>query len=362
MSLLIGLDVGTTSVKAGLYAPSGQLLGAAAEEYLLDHPGPDRARDRPRGLLGGDAGRDRQSLERIASRCRGRRGHRRFEPGGDGDRRRRGWPAARPGSGLARQPGHGRGAGDRPALRRRRPSTRSRACPRSFPPGPPARSSGGAVMSPRCSPGPAVPARRGLHPAPADRSFRHRGQRRLHLARSSTSSSAAGGSPCSRFVGIGAERLPELIDPARSSARSRRPPPKRSAFPQRALVVAGGMDQCAGAVGVGNVGPGHRLGEQRRGADPPGCRSTATAPTRRARPPSTSIPRRPCTSTAPSAPPAAWRSPGSATSSERMRWSAPQSEGGERLRPADRSRRPDRSGRRRPDDAPPSDGRLQPGV
>ncbi len=43
MSLLIGLDIGTTSVKAGLFAASGQLLGAAAEEYRLSHPGPDRA-------------------------------------------------------------------------------------------------------------------------------------------------------------------------------------------------------------------------------------------------------------------------------------------------------------------------------
>ncbi len=43
MSLLIGLDIGTTSVKAGLYDPSGRLLGSAAEEYRLDHPGPDRA-------------------------------------------------------------------------------------------------------------------------------------------------------------------------------------------------------------------------------------------------------------------------------------------------------------------------------
>ena len=43
MSLLIGLDVGTTSVKAGLFDASGRLLGAAAEEYRLDHPGPDRA-------------------------------------------------------------------------------------------------------------------------------------------------------------------------------------------------------------------------------------------------------------------------------------------------------------------------------
>ncbi len=43
MSHLIGLDVGTTSVKAGLFSAPGELLGAVAEEYRLDHPGPDRA-------------------------------------------------------------------------------------------------------------------------------------------------------------------------------------------------------------------------------------------------------------------------------------------------------------------------------
>ncbi len=43
MDLLLGLDVGTTSVKAGLFDAPGACLAAAAEEYRLDHPGPDRA-------------------------------------------------------------------------------------------------------------------------------------------------------------------------------------------------------------------------------------------------------------------------------------------------------------------------------
>ena len=43
MTLLVGLDVGTTSVKAGLFDASGRMLGVATEEYRLDHPGPDRA-------------------------------------------------------------------------------------------------------------------------------------------------------------------------------------------------------------------------------------------------------------------------------------------------------------------------------
>ena len=42
MDLLIGLDVGTTSVKAGLFDPGGARPAVAGEEYQLDHPGPDR--------------------------------------------------------------------------------------------------------------------------------------------------------------------------------------------------------------------------------------------------------------------------------------------------------------------------------
>ncbi len=43
MELVIGLDVGTTSVKAGLFDASGARLAVAGEEYRLDHPAPDRA-------------------------------------------------------------------------------------------------------------------------------------------------------------------------------------------------------------------------------------------------------------------------------------------------------------------------------
>lgn len=43
MSILIGLDIGTTSVKAGVFDASGRQLAAAGEEYRIDHPAPDRA-------------------------------------------------------------------------------------------------------------------------------------------------------------------------------------------------------------------------------------------------------------------------------------------------------------------------------
>lgn len=43
MDLVIGLDVGTTSVKAGLFDGTGACLAVAGEEYRLDHPAADRA-------------------------------------------------------------------------------------------------------------------------------------------------------------------------------------------------------------------------------------------------------------------------------------------------------------------------------
>jgi len=43
MTILLGLDVGTTSVKAGLIDESGRRLATAADEYRIDHPTPDRA-------------------------------------------------------------------------------------------------------------------------------------------------------------------------------------------------------------------------------------------------------------------------------------------------------------------------------
>ena len=42
MTLLLGLDVGTTSVKAGLFDAAGRQVAAEGREYALSHPAPDR--------------------------------------------------------------------------------------------------------------------------------------------------------------------------------------------------------------------------------------------------------------------------------------------------------------------------------
>ena len=43
MQYLLAVDAGTTSVKAGLFAPDGRCLGVAREEYQLQSPAADRA-------------------------------------------------------------------------------------------------------------------------------------------------------------------------------------------------------------------------------------------------------------------------------------------------------------------------------
>jgi xylulokinase len=43
MDVLLGIDAGTTSVKAGLFTPDGRCLGIDRQEYQLDTPAPDRA-------------------------------------------------------------------------------------------------------------------------------------------------------------------------------------------------------------------------------------------------------------------------------------------------------------------------------
>ena len=43
MELLLAIDAGTTSVKAGLFSPDGRCLGVGRQEYQLETPAADRA-------------------------------------------------------------------------------------------------------------------------------------------------------------------------------------------------------------------------------------------------------------------------------------------------------------------------------
>jgi len=63
MTLLLGLDVGTTSVKAGLFDASGRRLAAGAREYRIHHPLPDRAELDPETYWSASVAAIRQALE-----------------------------------------------------------------------------------------------------------------------------------------------------------------------------------------------------------------------------------------------------------------------------------------------------------
>jgi sugar (pentulose or hexulose) kinase len=42
MELLLAIDAGTTSVKAGLFTPDGSCMGVGRQEYQLETPAADR--------------------------------------------------------------------------------------------------------------------------------------------------------------------------------------------------------------------------------------------------------------------------------------------------------------------------------
>ncbi len=83
MTLLIGLDIGTTSVKAGLFEPSGRQLAAAGEEYRIDHPAPDRAEIDAETYWTATAVAVRRALGIAGVDSAPGRGDRRLQPGRD---------------------------------------------------------------------------------------------------------------------------------------------------------------------------------------------------------------------------------------------------------------------------------------
>ena len=151
MTLLLGLDIGTTSVKAGVFDASGRQLAVAGEEYRLDHPAPDRA----------ELDAETYWTAPVAAVRRGRwrrpaQPTRTPWPPSPSPARARPWsPVDRDGRPLGPaivwldNRARGGGARDRRALRRRPRLRPSPACRRSTRPGRPARSCGGAATSPR---------------------------------------------------------------------------------------------------------------------------------------------------------------------------------------------------------------------
>ncbi len=67
MTLLLGLDVGTTSVKAGLFDLAGRQVGVAGREYRLSHPGPDRVEIDPDAWWSAAVSATREALSAHAA-------------------------------------------------------------------------------------------------------------------------------------------------------------------------------------------------------------------------------------------------------------------------------------------------------
>ena len=262
MALLLGVDVGTTSVKAGVFdATTARLSPSPARSTGSTTPAPDRAEldpetywrrprsarpARPCATAGADAA---ATSPRSPSRARARPSSRSTATAAR---------SGRPSSGSTTGPrAEARELGR--ALRRRGRLRRRPASRRSTRPGRPASSCGGGATSRRCS----TPRARFLL---VEDFLLHRltgrfvteggvqctsllydiRRRRLVGRRCSTSLGhrRRDGCPSSRRPG------------ERRSGRSGRMPRTRSACRRDRPVVAGGMDQGAGAVGVGNVGPG----------------------------------------------------------------------------------------------------------
>jgi sugar (pentulose or hexulose) kinase len=255
MSLLIGLDVGTTSVKAGLYDPSGRLLGAAAEEYRLDHPGPDRAELDPdvywtatRAAIGKVLTASSADPEAVAALAVSSQGETVIAVDEDG----------RP---LA------------PALvwLDNRATDEAKEIARHFDDATVYAVTGVPSVVPtwtackilwwrRHEPEVFARARRFLL---VEDLILHRLTGRFLTEGSVACTSLLFDiverrwwEPMLEIVGIGPERLPELVGPGAVVGTLAPAAAEALGIPERALVVAGGMDQSAGAVGVGNVGPG----------------------------------------------------------------------------------------------------------
>ncbi len=253
MDRLIGLDIGTTAVKAGLFDASGACLAVAVEEYRLEHPGPDRVElDAERYWTAAQA-----AIRRVVA-------------GGDGDavaaiavssQGETIVPVDRSGSALA------------PALvwLDNRASAEAGELARQVPDNVAYDVTGIPTIVPTW---PACKILWWRRHAPdvfaaADRFLLVED---LLLHRLTGRFTTEGGIQCTSLlfdiragrwwpemldlVGISPSRLPELATPGEVVGTLQASAADALGLDRRVRVVAGGMDQGAGAVGVGNVRPG----------------------------------------------------------------------------------------------------------
>ncbi|MBF6605098.1 MAG: hypothetical protein IVW53_05895 [Chloroflexi bacterium] len=255
MSLLIGLDIGTTSVKAGIFEAAGRQVAAAGEEYRIDHPAPDRAELDPevywtatrraiRGALAASA-IDPEGVAALAVSSQGET--------------------------VIPVDSSGRALGPALVWLDNRAAAEAREIGERF---------GDAAIYDATGVPSVVPTWtackilwwRRHEPELFAATARFLLVEELMLHRLTGRFVSEGGVQCTSLlydirtrrwwdpmleaVGIDPARLPELVEPGDVVGTLTPDAAEALGLPATVLVVAGGMDQGAGAVGVGNIGPG----------------------------------------------------------------------------------------------------------
>ncbi len=255
MSLLIGLDIGTTSVKAGVFDASGRQLAGAGQEYRIDHPAPDRAEiDAERYWVAtvaavrsalGSAGGDPGGVEAIAVSSQGET--------------------------VVAVDAEGRALGPAIIWLDNRALAEARELAGRFGDAEVYEHTGVPSITPtwtackllwwrRHEPGLFAAASRFLL---VEDFLLHRLSGRFVTEGGVQSTSLlydirtdAWWGSMLEAVGIGPERLPEIVGPGAVVGTLSIEAAGQLGLPLSVRVVAGGMDQGAGAVGVGNIGSG----------------------------------------------------------------------------------------------------------
>ena len=255
MPLLLGLDIGTTSVKVGVFEASGRQLAAVGREYRIDHPAPDRAEIDAETYWAATVAAVRQALG-VAS----------VDPA-----RVTAMAVSSQGETVVAVDARGRPLGPAVVWLDNRAQAEARDLAGRFgdaavydrtgvPSVTPTWTACKLVWWRRHEPGLFAGAHRFLL---VEDFILHRltGRFVTEGGVQSTSLLYDIGShgwwdAMLEAVGIGPDRLPELVRPGAVVGALSTGAADAVGLPRGVRVVAGGMDQCAGAVGVGNVGSG----------------------------------------------------------------------------------------------------------
>ena len=255
MTLLLGLDVGTTSVKAGLFDDAGRLLASADREYRIDHPAPDRAELDAETYWTASVGAIRAALAAGGA-----------DPAGVAA-----IGVSSQGETIVAVDGAGRPLGPALVWLDNRAVTEARALAEQFDDRTVYDRTGVPSITPTWPAAKLLWWRR-HEPDLFGAAGRFLLVEDFVLHRLTGRFVTDGGVHCTSLLydirthawwdamlaatGVGPERLPAIVAPGAAVATLAPAAAEALGLSQAVVVVAGGMDQCAGAVGVGNLDQG----------------------------------------------------------------------------------------------------------